>query len=65
MKTKSTEVKKADRQRQTRTAKTGTRRREPKVAFLHRIGPSEFSCGIDDTRALLDEESLDERERRG
>jgi hypothetical protein len=25
----------------------------------------EFSCGLDDPRALLVEESLDERERRG
>lgn len=31
---------------------------------LHRRGPSEFSCGIDFDRALLVEESLDERERR-
>ena len=32
---------------------------------LHRRSASEFSCGIDDQRALLVEESLDERERRG
>jgi hypothetical protein len=32
---------------------------------LHRRSPSEFSCGIDLERALLVEESLDERERRG
>ena len=37
----------------------------PEVACLHRSGPSEFSCGFDDTRALTVEESLDERERRG
>ena len=32
---------------------------------LHRRSASEFTCGIDDQRALLVEESLDERERRG
>jgi hypothetical protein len=61
----------------TRTAKT-TRRREPKrrrnnrtgkkmprVECLRRQSPYEFSCGLDDSRALLVEESLDERERRG
>jgi len=32
---------------------------------LHRLSPSEFSCGVDFERALLVEESLDERERRG
>jgi hypothetical protein len=42
---------------------------EPKVlsqpVCLQRRSTSEFSCGIDDPRALLIEESLDERERRG
>jgi len=33
--------------------------------ILHRRSPSEFSCGVDFDRALLVEESLDERERRG
>jgi hypothetical protein len=33
--------------------------------ILHRRSPSEFSCGVDLERALLVEESLDERERRG
>ena len=32
---------------------------------LHRRSASEFSCGIDHQRALLVEESLDEKERRG
>ena len=32
---------------------------------LHRRSPSEFSCGVELERALLVEESLDERERRG
>lgn len=32
---------------------------------LHRRSPCEFSCGIDFERAVLVEESLDERERRG
>jgi hypothetical protein len=35
----------------------------PIVEF--RRGPFEFPDGIDDTRALLVEESIDERERRG
>jgi hypothetical protein len=41
----------------------------PKFSFqpvcLHRRSASEFSCGIDDQRAFLVEESLDEKERRG
>jgi hypothetical protein len=32
---------------------------------IHRRSPSGFSCGIDLERAILVEESLDERERRG
>lgn len=35
------------------------------IECVHRVSPYEFSCGIDDQRALLVEESLDERERRG
>ncbi|HEX7517415.1 MAG TPA: response regulator [Chthoniobacterales bacterium] len=37
----------------------------PKPVCLHRRSASEFTCGIDDQRAFLVEESLDERERRG
>lgn len=33
--------------------------------ILHRRSRSEFSCGVDFDRAILVEESLDERERRG
>ena len=33
--------------------------------ILHRRMSSEFSCGVDFERAILVEESLDERERRG
>ena len=36
-----------------------------RIECVHRVSPCEFSCGIDDHRALLVEESLDERERRG
>ena len=36
-----------------------------KPACLHRRCSCEFPCGIDDQRAFLVEESLDERERRG
>lgn len=32
---------------------------------VHRRSPSGFSCGIELDRAVLVEESLDERERRG
>ena len=41
------------------------RRAGLKPVCLHRRSPAEFTCGIDDERALLVEESLDERERRG
>ena len=46
--------------------KTGTIRPcvSPPVS-LHRRSRSEFSCGLDLDRALLVEESLDEREKRG
>ena len=64
MKTKSM-AKKAHGRRHTAAAKKQTHRREPRVTCLHRSTPGEFSCGVDDTRALLVEESLDERERRG
>lgn len=40
-------------------------RRIPHTITVSRRGPFEFSCAIDDPRALLVEESLDERERRG
>jgi DNA-binding response OmpR family regulator len=36
-----------------------------KPVCLHRRSASEFTCGIDDQRAFLVGESLDERERRG
>ena len=35
------------------------------TVYVHRRSATEFSCGMDDRRALLVEESLDERERRG
>lgn len=36
-----------------------------KPVYQHRRSPLEFSCGFADRRALLVEESLDEREKRG
>lgn len=36
-----------------------------KPSCLHRRCACEFSCGVDDERAFLVEESLDEREKRG
>ena len=60
MKTK-TPVKKKSRKRLPRKIRTAGL----KPVCLHRRSASEFSCGIDDQRALLVEESLDERERRG
>ena len=33
--------------------------------IVHRRSPAEFSCGVDFDQAILVEESLDERERRG
>jgi len=64
MKTKATVKKKSGRRLPQDTGRAG-----PKFSFqpvcLYRRGASEFSCGIDNRRALLVEESLDERERRG
>jgi hypothetical protein len=44
---------------------SATRARRLPVISVYRRSPSEFSCGLDLERALLVEESLDERERRG
>lgn len=40
-------------------------RRPQRVVCLDRAGPSDFTCGVDEARALVVEESLDEREKRG
>jgi hypothetical protein len=48
-----------------RAARRGGSKFSFQPVCLHRRSASEFSCGIDDRRALLVEESLDERERRG
>jgi hypothetical protein len=52
--------------------KVKSRKRLPRKAItprkpscLHRRSACEFSCGLDDQRAFLVEESLDEREKRG
>ena len=42
-----------------------TRAKSSQPVSRHRRSPSEFSCGVGLERALLVEESLDERERRG
>jgi hypothetical protein len=64
MKTKAPVKKKSGRR-----LPQNTRRAGPKFSFqpvcLHRRSASEFSCGIDNQRALLVEESLDEKARRG
>ena len=52
-------------ERPPRTSKKKAPKHAPRVQCLRRPSPSEFSCGFDETRALLVEESLDERERRG
>ena len=64
MKTKAP-VKKKSRKRLPRKIKTVGPKFSSQPVCLHRRSVSEFSCGIDDPRALLIEESLDERERRG
>ena len=64
MKTKAP-VKKKSGKRLPRKIKTVGPKRSSQVVCLQRRSASEFSCGIDDQRALLVEESLDERERRG
>ena len=60
---------KTPRNRKTRTQsarKTAqARMKVSRPVTLHRRNRSEFSCGVDFDRAILVEESLDERERRG
>ena len=59
-----TPLKKKDRKRIPKRART-TRSKVSQPIALDRISPSEFTCGVELDRALLVEESLDERERRG
>jgi len=59
------QLKRSGRKRPLPNAKKRDRKTFPKPICQHRRGPFEFSCGFDDPRALLVEESLDERERRG
>jgi hypothetical protein len=56
-------AKKTGRRESKRTRNKRTGEKVPRVERLRR--QFEFSCGLDDSRALLVEESLDERERRG
>lgn len=44
---------------------TSGRAKVSQPVSLHRRSALEFSCGVDLERAVLVEESLDERERRG
>jgi len=60
MKTKPSTAK---RKQQPLPRKTAATPRQ--TVYVHRRSATEFSCGMDDRRALLVEESLDERERRG
>lgn len=60
MKKKAAMKKKSRKQLPRKIGRTGLN-----PVCVHRRSASEFSCGIDDQRALLVEESLDERERRG
>ena len=57
-----------EKKRETKCVPRKKRTRIVKVSapvIQHRRSASEFSCGVDLDRALLVEESLDERERRG
>jgi hypothetical protein len=66
MKTKSS-AKKAGRRRVLATAgkQKPAGRRKAEVIRLLPVASLDFSSGLDETRALAVEESLDERERRG
>jgi hypothetical protein len=64
MKTKAS-IKKKSGSRLPQNIRTAGPKYSSQPVCLHRRSASEFSCGIDDQRALLVEESLDERERRG
>ncbi len=64
MKTKAPVKKKSEKRLPQKIGTAGPKFSSQPVC-LHRRSASEFTCGIDDQRALLVEESLDERERRG
>ena len=61
MKTKAS-IKKKNGKRLSQKIRTASPKLSSRAICLQRRSPSEFSCGIDDPRALLVEESLDERE---
>jgi hypothetical protein len=63
MKTKRTAKKKGGKRAPQKIKTARVKVSQP--VSLHRRSPSEFSCGVELERALLVEESLDERERRG
>lgn len=63
MKTR-TPLKKKDGERVRKGSRTARAKVSRPIA-LDRISPAEFTCGVELDRALLVEESLDERERRG
>lgn len=52
-------------QRSAETATKHIRKSRPRIIRISRRIPAEFSGGVDDEEALVVEESLDERERRG
>jgi hypothetical protein len=60
----TTSLKKKDGKRIPRRRRT-TRPQVSRPITLDRTSPVEFTCGVELDRALLVEESLDERERRG
>jgi hypothetical protein len=62
MKTKAPIKKKGGKQLLQSVGRVGSKSRP---VCLHRRSACEFSCGIDDRRGLLVEESLVDRERRG
>ena len=59
-----TSLKKKGEKRIPRRRRT-TRPQVSQPITLDRTSPVEFTCGVEVDRALLVEESLDERERRG
>lgn len=64
MKTKASVKNQSGKRLPQSIGKTGSKFPSQPVC-LHRRSAFEFSCGIDNRRALLVEESLEERERRG
>ena len=62
---KTTTAKTTGRRGQQRKRNDRTGKKTTRVECPPRRSPYEFFCGLDDREALLVEESLDEREKRG